>query len=276
MVRGRVLKTILSVVVVLVIFLIFWATVQFLVLPRSSQATQTTVSLIFIALGSISAFLAALAQISGYSFRELQRSSSRTVASGNHLSELIRAIRSDLYGNDSRLPDTLSQTLELCDRFGFDDHRVWIRKELAGFGGYQQLETEFGSGREVESWMNRWASYRLIETYFKVRFMNERGSYDIDEWPYERIFVATPLQKIIEEIQGAKSNHADELYIQLVRLDRGRLTQLRSRLAKISPGMEVPDDLQLFTRLAEYEKILFGVRDRVSELLTQASSRQPR
>lgn len=246
---------------------------QFVVIPGLPRPTQTNVFLFFVALASIVGVIAAIAQISGYTLRDMHVGKTSSDTSYHETLKLIDAIRSDLYGSDSRLPGAVSQAAALCDRLGLDEYRVWIRKELAGFGNYDQPENELGTDEAVKPWIDRWASHRLIKTYFKVRFLNQRGSSEMDEWPYEHIFVSKPLQMVIEEVTGAKTNHSDELSIQLVRVDRNRLLQVRATLAEISPGMEVPSDLQLFCRLAEYEKILFGVRDEISELLTLASSK---
>jgi hypothetical protein len=278
MVRKPIFGIGLTLTVLVVFLLSLWGIVQFVLLPRMSLSWQTAVFVFVAAVLAILAVLAAVAQITGYSLRDLfsGRTSSDNVPNGNRIQELIRTIRSDLYSSDVCLPAVLSQALELCDRLGFDDYRTWIRKELAGFGGYEELEAELGSTTAVDSWINHWATHRLVDTHFKVNYLNERGSYNLDELPYGKIFIAVPVRKVAENIEGAKVDHADELFVQLVRLDRDRLMKLRNEIAEIAPGMEVPNDLKLFVRVAEYEKMLFGVRDKISELLTRAGSMQPK
>lgn len=262
----------LATILILLLFAL-WAIVQFILLPRISTAWQSILLVGAAALLSIATLLAAIVQLTGYSLRDFRLGPPSPTSSADEISRLVSAIRSSLYADDSSLLGVLSQVLELCDRCDLHDERLWIRKELAGFGGYEQLEAELGSTEAVESWMKAWASHRLVNTYFRVGFTSERGSYEVDEWPYEQIFVAVPVQSIIDDIRTAKANHVDELSVRLVRLDRDRLHDLRTRLAQTAPGIEAPQDLQLYTRRAEYEKMLFGVRDRVSQLLTQLAQR---
>jgi nucleoside phosphorylase len=186
--------------------------------------------------------------------------------------KLIADIQSNLYLENSRLPYTLALCMDLVDQARLsEEYNEWLRMELKGFENYQEFKDAFGDARLFEAWMGKWASHRLIATYLKSAYRSsERLTMEILKLPYKKIFAAYSIAEISKRIETARTAHEFESSILLRNLGHEHLMEVKAIVAKLSPGVETPDDLQLFYGVSELDRVLNGVREKVLALLSDA------
>lgn len=116
----------------------------------------------------------------------------------NKIDSQIQEIQKNLYSENKLIPYILTLCLDLNDQLGMGtEYHNWINKELNGFEDYSEYVKKFDNVEELNAWMERWFSHRLINTYIKVSMASEHQKEDrIEELQYEKIFVAFPIAKL--------------------------------------------------------------------------------
>ena len=188
-----------------------------------------------------------------------------------HIDGLIRDIQVALYDNE-RLPYVLTLCLDLCDRVGLcEKYGRWLRSELSGYRDYEELQNEFDDQEQFGAWIENWASHRLIRPYVKaLDYSPERMSPEILPLPVNEMLIAFPVAQIARMIEDARDSNRQEFSYTLVSLGQQHFDRLKSVVDELSPGTQVPPDLQVFYTVSDLEQVLDGVRNTVLSLLSDA------
>ena len=184
--------------------------------------------------------------------------------SSDNVEKLIREIQSSLYDDNSKLPYVLTLCKDLCDMVGLTTkYKSWLMVELTG--NLDSIQSKY-SKDDFTQWMNEWGTHRVIESYFKARYRSqETGEYNIDDLSLGKFIVPFSVAEISRTIMGAKQNKQQELYQLLRDVSPERFAEVKAQNFGFS--VQTPNDLRMFIKVSDYEKILDDVRAMVLKLL---------
>ena len=103
--------------------------------------------------------------------------------------------------------------------------------ELNGIRDYQGFREQFNHEEQFESWMENWASHRLIKPYVKFAYRSESGRYMVDTLPLQNIFVAYPVAEIARMTKNARDNNMQEFSLLLRNLSKEHFEDLKKLIA---------------------------------------------
>jgi membrane protein implicated in regulation of membrane protease activity len=194
------------------------------------------------------------------------------------IERLISTIQDSLYEDNSRLPYVLSICLDLCAQVGMTEYDQWINNELNGYKDFLAFQKSFPSETDYINWMKRFGDHRFIKAYIKVSFFSvERQRRVLDTLPHRDIFVAYSLAQIIRDLQRYRERGIPELSVSLQSLGQISVDEVQETINQLSPGMQVPHDLEVFSSVTSLEGILDGVRNKICALILDARKKcQPK
>ena len=277
-------STLLAVITTIFIVLIFGAGVYLLnnlFYPRLLSEWKSLFVSVAGSLGVSLVILSGFAQISGYSIKDLFRRSDseqqvdvmlpsvHSKPRNQEVAQIIEEIEYSLYSEDYNLPTVLTKCLILSELADLPkQEREWLSRELNGYG---DLGDEEDGGKYIKGDVESSASHRIIKTYFKLQYIaSETHQPEIMNLPVTRMFVPYPISQLIETIQKAKRNNISELSHILIQADRKAFLDVQRFTAEHLPGSRLPYDLRAYIKITDYEDILYKVRQRVLELVSQA------
>lgn len=214
--------------------------------------------------------LASVAQISGYSLRDLMEGrratpppsgdmrGSPTPDRRRELTDLLASA----HGPDSDLPKVLARCLVLCQEIGgLDEYRRWLHCELHGYGDGIQADLE---------WVQRWTTHRQVATYLKFHWVNPKtGELQQHHVDCRKIHLTEPLASLIQTVEEARQEGQLELSVDAASLGAEFLRELHEATAPISRYLKVPKDLHIYFERKEAERVFVGVRVQVEAFIQE-------
>lgn len=191
--------------------------------------------------------------------------------------KLISAIQNSLHEDNSRLPYVLTVCMDLCALLEMTEYEQWINIELNGFKDFLAFQKSFRNDGEYIKWMKRFGDHRFIKTYLKASYFSiEKQQQVLDTLPHRDVFVTFPIAQVIRDIQRYRERGIPELSVPLRSLGKESIDEVQEIINRLSPGMQVPHDLEVFSLVSSLEGILDGVRNNVSVLLQDARKHHQR
>lgn len=277
---------VLSVLITSFVFILVFAGgiygINSLLYPILLEAWKTLLVSVAGSLGISLAVLSGLAQITGYSFKDMFSQTAKSVPEVNEhpvsgeakprnqkrndeLQKIIDEIHSTLYADNIYLPIILTKCLTLADLTQSD--RDWIIREL---NGYRPLAKEDEDEKYLENENDPALVHRVIEPYFKIQYVDaDTGVPDIMILPVRKLFIPFPVAQIIEEIKDAKQRNLNEFSYPLIQVDKQAFLDVKRFTMEHLRGSLLPDDLRAFMKVSDYEGILNKVRQKVIEFISQ-------
>ena len=189
--------------------------------------------------------------------------------------QLISEIQRNLY-DDSKLSYVLTLCIDLCNLVGLSKkYGKWLGLELVDHIDIEKFRTEFKSEEQFSSWWEKWASYRLVETYIKYGYRSaETGRYEIDTLPFKKIIIGYSVSEIINKIQDSKERQIVEISTLMRNLSEDYYSELLTSIKKLPVEFEVQRDVEIHFKVSELLKIPSGIREKVLSLLNDVRQKQ--
>lgn len=273
-------------------FVVLLLAVKYFLFPSLEQNLQAYLLSLVGAVVLVLAILANLAQITGYSVRDLFSSSSNMqsarvekpvgkteamvkparATNNERAVYLINEIQTSLYGDNSQLPKVLTLCLDLCDTVGLsDEYGEWLRRELNGFQNIEEFKKKFPDHDQYEEWMDKWMIHRQVDAYIKFTYRSaETGRQEIKNLPIPKFFVVWSIAYIIDTLKDAKDKGVGEMAFVLREVAPDIFEKMRVENKKAPWNIDTPYDLQAFMNFAGFNRILNDVRERILVLLSRA------
>lgn len=178
--------------VITLVFILLFAggiyLINYLLYPRLLDVWKTYLISFASSLGISLALLSSLAQITGYSIKEMfsnlpsgnsgkqddfiQRSKKRKTTSV-HSDEIIKImdeLQASLYSDNNKLPMVLTKCLALAELTNLSQaDKEWVSREL---NGYQYLFYQDREVKYLKDGVDALANHRLIEPHIKMQFFD--------------------------------------------------------------------------------------------------------
>lgn len=261
--------------------------IDYLLYPRMLDVWKTYLISITGSLGISLAILSGLAQITGYSIKDLfsppipsnqenedntmmeVKKQTRTTIHSDEIKNIIDEVQSILYSDNQKMPVVLTKCLILAELVNLhQEDKEWLSREL---NGYQYLTEQYSESKYLRDGVELSASHRIIEPYIKMQYVDaETHLPEIMTLPVQKVFISYPISQIIEEIRSAKENNQPEIFYSLAKLDKHALLQVRNFFSEYFRQPQSSRDLVAYIRVSDYEGIVNKVRLKVLDLLTQA------
>jgi hypothetical protein len=286
--RSRPAAMVVAVLVLVFLICALWACVQYLVfpmLPSEFQINLVWLAAVFVAALTI---LASLAQITGYSLKEIfmqsvRESSARpelaTVGTKDivaeaesdkslHIQRLMQEIQHDLHSTNDQLPGVLVSCLELCHLASLpEDYGRWVNLELAG---YPAVIPD-----NLAEWIDKWGSHRLVPGYIELwnRDPSTRRKSTL-QLSTRALFFSQPLPEVLRISRKAIADGNNRFETRLVGYGSEFVAEVEQSIREAGYDPRIMPDAPLYFGSASVLRILDGVRSRVVWLLDDVRRRE--
>jgi hypothetical protein len=286
--RSRPAAMVIAVLAWVILVCVVWVCVQYLVLPRLTAEWQ--INLVWFAAVVVVALtiLANLAQITGYSLKEIFMQSGResptrqepemlgarvigTEAESNkslRLERLMQKVQDDLHSTNDQLPGVLISCLDLCHLASLpEDFSRWVNLELAG---YPAVIPD-----ELVEWIDKWGRHRLVPGYIEVwnRDPSTRRKVTL-RMNTRELFFSQPLSEVLRISSKANADGNNRFETSLIGYGSELVGEVEQSIRGAGYSLRIMPDAPLYFSSASILRILDGVRSRVVWLLDEVRRRE--